>query len=415
MDILDLGIHAAVGLAGAVARSVTPALPDAWRQRLNARPAADLRPGWIWVHAVSVGELLLAPGLVARLLEGGHQVHLTTGTPAGLDLLHQRVPTWDRGRGRLTGGAFPLDDARGLAPFLAPPPGLFVALETELWPNLLRTLEALGVPRVVVNGRLTARSTGSRILRRAARRLDLVAARDSDSAEAFRALGAPRVVLGGNLKADLPPPAPLHPGWAVLRRGWAASPVVVAGNTVDGEEELVLDAYGAARRTWPDLRLMLAPRKPGRFSEVAAWLRAQGIPFHCASAWPGDADWSQVPILLLDTLGELSAAYGEGTVALVGGGWAWDGGHNPLEPVRWGIPTLAGPGAANFQDLLQPLVRAGRVSLVSGEKLRGALRGALREAPLRGPGLDLGPPLPDELRGALDRTWELLTPLLPPR
>lgn len=415
MDLLDAGIFSAVSLAGGLARGLARALPEAWRQRLEARPAEGLRPGWIWVHAVSVGELLLAPGLVARLLAAGHQVHLTTGTPAGLALLAQRVPTWDAGTGRLTGGAFPLDDPRGLEPFLAVPPDLFLALETELWPNLLRTLEARGIPRVVVNGRLTARSTTHRILRSAARRLDLVAARDPQSAEAFRLLGAPRVALGGNLKADLPAPAPLHGGWAVLRRAWAPHPVVVAGNTVEGEEALVLGVFEAARAGHPELRLILAPRKPARFREVAELLAAHGLPFHRATAWPEEGGWERTRILLLDTLGELSAAYGEGTVALVGGGWTWEGGHNPLEPVRWGLPTLAGPGCANFQDLMAPLVAAGRVAQVPEGHLEDALRSALAAAPLRGPGFDLGAPLPDELRGALDRTWELLTRFLPRR
>ena len=412
MSFLDLSYLTTVGVIGAAARVCSPLLPAAWRQRLEAAPPPGLTAPWVWVHAVSVGELLLAPGLVHRLLARGERVHITTGTPAGLELLGRRLSEWDLNRGLLSGGAFPLDDPRGLEPFLSCPPKLFLALETELWPNLLRTLETKGIPKVIVNGRLTSRSTGRAILREAAGRLDLVAARDPASAEAFRSLGAPRVELGGNLKADLPPPKPLPPSWVPLRRAWAGDPVVVAGNTVEGEEALVLEAWKAAQMAFPRVRLILAPRKPARFEGVAKQLRDEGLAFARAFAGPEQADWANLQVLLLDTLGDLPSAYGEGTVALVGGGWHWTGGHNPLEPVRWGLPTLLGPGRENFMDLTEPLLQEGRLILVPAERLSAALREALKDAPLRGPGFDQGPPLPDELRGALDRTWNLVEPFL---
>ena len=412
MSFLDLSYLTTVGVIGATARACSPLLPVAWRQRLEAAPPPGLEAGWVWVHAVSVGELLLAPGLVERLLALGERVHITTGTPAGLELLGRRLSEWDQNRGLLSGGAFPLDDPQGLEAFLVSPPKLFLALETELWPNLLRTLEAKGIPKVIVNGRLTSRSTGRALLREAAGRLDLVAARDPASAEGFRSLGAPRVALGGNLKADLLRPKPLPSTWAPLRQAWGGDPVVVAGNTVEGEEALVLEAWKAAQKDWPGVRLMLAPRKPARFEEVAKLLSGEGITFARASAWPEHADWANLQALLLDTLGDLPSAYGEGTVALVGGGWRWTGGHNPLEPVRWGLPTLLGPGCENFKDLTEPLLREGRVAPVPAESLSTALREALKYAPLRGPGFDQGRPLPDELRGALDRTWNLVEPFL---
>lgn len=413
MDAQDLSYRVAVTLAGGVARALQRGLPDAWRQRLNAT-APDLPARrWVWLHAVSVGELLLADGLVGRLRDAGHRVHLSTGTPAGLELLTRRLSAWDAGTGRVSGGAFPLDDAEGLRPFLASPPGAFVALETELWPGLLEALEARGVPRLVVNGRLTEKSLarGGAWLRRAASRLTLVAARDEASVEAFRRLGAHAVTLGGNLKADLPAPAQLHTGWGGLRRAWAGHPIVVVGNTVEGEEDLALDAWAAARAHHPDLRLILAPRQPRRFDTVAELFQARGLAFRRASEpWPEAAAWAGVDALLLDTLGELPAAYAEGTVALVAGGWTAPGGHNPLEPVRAGLPTLVGPGWENFQDLVPPLVAAGRVEVVEAAALAERLAAALGAAPLRP-----GPPpaLPEALRGALDRTWNLINPHLP--
>lgn len=413
MKGLDLLYLAAVGLSGAVARGVLKGLGPDVRLRLEAAPPEDLAPGWIWVHAVSVGELLLAEGLVGRLAERGHRVHVTTGTVAGLALLRSRLPAWDRGRGLLSGGAFPLDDPRGLRPFLDPPPGAFVALETELWPNLLRELARRGIPRAVVNGRLTARSLrrGGPWIRLAASRLSLVAARDAESLEAFRSLGAPEVAFGGNLKADLPAPRPLHGGWEALREAWRDDPVVVAGNTVDGEETLVLEAFRVLRRAQPAARLILAPRRPGRFDGVADLLVAEGWAFRRASGpWPeAAAAWREIPVLLLDTLGELAAAYGEGSVALVGGGWTWEGGHNPVEPAAAGLPVLLGPGYENFKDLVNPLRIAGIVQIIAAEDLGLALGAAVATAPRRA----TPRPLPEGLSGALERTLLLLDPILP--
>jgi len=418
MDFVDGSYLGAVTLAGATARALVRGLPPNWRLRLEAGAPEALPTGWIWVHAVSVGELLLAEGILARLREEGHRLHVTTGTAAGLALLQQRLPGWDHGTGRVTGGPFPLDDPEGLAPFLRHPPGLFLSLETEIWPNLLRELALRGIPAAIVNGRLTERSLGrgGPWLARAASRLTLVAARDTASVAAFRRLGAPQVVLGGNLKADLPEPRPLHPGWDPLRQAWAASPVLVAGNTVEGEEELILAAWAQARAVHGDLRLILAPRQPRRFQEVAALFQARGLACRRASA-PGPpeaAAWAGTEVLLLDTLGELAAAYREGTVALVGGGWAWHGGHNPLESVRWGLPTLLGPGFANFEDLVLPLRAAGLVQVVEREALPGAVLANLATAPLRPAAFAKAIPYPEGLMGSLENTYHILHCVLPP-
>lgn len=411
----DASYLGAVALAGGLARSVRRGLPPGWRLRLEAAPPEDIAPGWVWLHAVSVGELILAEGVLGWLREQGHRIHVTTGTPAGLELLRKRLPGWNQDRIQVTGGTFPLDDPQGLAPFLERRPSAFVALETELWPGLLRRLQACGVPSVIVNGRLTERSLerGRPWLRLAAARITAVAARDEASAEAFRRLGAPRVVLGGNLKADLPPPRPLHEGWAPLRKAWAASKVLVAGNTLEGEESLLIDLWARLREQHPDLKMILAPRQPKRFQEVAALFKARELRFRRASGiWPVDAEaWEGIDWLLLDTLGELPSAYREGTLALVGGGWTWHGGHNPLESSRWGIPTLIGPGYRNFEDLVEPLREAGRLAVVTAEHLEPEVLARLDGVLLR-PGFAFVE-LPPALLGALGRTTAVLKEVLP--
>jgi 3-deoxy-D-manno-octulosonic-acid transferase len=328
MDFVDASYLAAVTAVGCCARALVRGLPEGWRLRLCAS-VPELGPGWIWVQAVSVGELMLAEGILGRLRAAGHRVHVTTGTAAGLKLLEQRLPGWDKGTGRITGGAFPLDDPAGLADFLRQPPGAFIALETEIWPNLLRVLASRGIPACIVNGRLTGRSLGRgrAWMARAASRLSLVAARDADSALHFRELGAPMVVQGGNLKADLAPPRPLHPGWAPLRAAWDGLPVLVAGNTVETEEALVLAAWARARAAHPGLRLVLAPRQPRRFQAVAELLLGLGLRFRRGSGeWPeGPGPWADTEILC----------------------WTpWANWPQPTAKARWPWWAGAGPGRA---------------------------------------------------------------------
>jgi 3-deoxy-D-manno-octulosonic-acid transferase len=219
--------------------------------------------------------------------------------------------------------------------------------------------------------------------------------------------------LGGNLKADLPPPNSLHDGWESLRQAWSRARILVAGNTLEGEEDLLVALWLRIRERHPEVRMILAPRQPKRFQEVAAKFKAQGLRFRRASGvWPTTPEaWESCDLLLLDTLGELPSAYREGTVALVAGGWTWHGGHNPLESVRWGIPTLIGPGFRNFEDLVIPLREAGLVTIVDARALEGQVLSMLEQAPAR-PGAALIE-LPMALRGALGRTCSILKDVLP--
>jgi len=401
-----------VSFAGLLGRFFSWCLPKSFRVRLEVK-VPDMRgPSWIWLQAASVGELLLAAGLLEKLREAGLRTHITTGTKAGMELLEKRLPIWDGGRGLFTGGGFPLDDRRGLKSFFETPPSLFVALETEIWPNLFLELESRGVPICIINGRLSTRTTGSAflpLLRRAARRISLVAARDMESAGRYRFLGATNVVLGGNLKADAPPPLALHDGWNALKNGWQGLPVLVAGNTVEGEEDIVVAAWEKVKRKFSRLRLIVAPRQPKRFEEVARWLDKTGLPCRRASL-PFDigADkWRETQILLLDTMGELAAAYGLGSVALVGGGWLWHGGHNPMEPLFWGVQTIIGPNYSNFEDLVRPLLEAGCIAIAKTDELAETIQCFLQNG---GPN---AAKIPDALKGCLEKTWGHLLPFLP--
>jgi 3-deoxy-D-manno-octulosonic-acid transferase len=448
MDTLDAICLVAAGLAGAVGRGIAKSLPDGIGARLGAKTPPNLEPGWVWLHAVSVGELLLAAGVLGKLRGRGCRVHVTTGTPAGLELLESRLPSWNAGAPaaqgetgapaaqgetgaptaqgsdawRVTGGCFPFEDAAGLSGFLETPPGAFVSLETEIWPNLFRELEALGVPICIVNGRITEKTAKSPLgpfLRRAASRLSLVAARDPESAARFSSMGAPNVALCGNLKADLPPPPPLHAGWEMVRVAWRGCPVLVAGNTVEGEEEMVFAAWGLARERFPGLRLIVAPRQPKRFDSVACWMASRAHRFLRASQDLSGRPWHGADALLLDTMGELASAYRLGSVAIVGGGWRSRGGHNPLEPLRWGVPTIIGPGFSNFEDIVAPLLESCPLHVADENGLPGALAGLLAESGRYGqdgrwiPAETRRADLPPQMRDTLQKTWERLLPYIP--
>ena len=417
MNFADISYLAIVSMVGFVARSLVSILPYNWQLRLEAK-GPSFTSDWIWVQAVSVGELILAEGIVRRLLDAGYRVHVTTGTSAGFALLAKRLPEWANGDRLVTGGGFPLDDWCGLEPFFRFPPSAFISLETEIWPNLLRELDIRGIRSYIVNGRLTERSLsmGKIWIMRAVSRLTLVAARDEASVKSFKYLGAHNVVLGGNLKADILESRSLHVGWNLLREAWAGYPIIVAGNTVDTEEELILMAWRQARVTYPELRLIIAPRQPNRFQAVADLLSTSAIRFRKGSdEWLVDSNyWINTDVLLLDTMGELASVYGEGTVALVGGGWAWSGGHNPMEPVNWGIPTIVGPGYKNFEDLVIPLLNAQLIQVVTVDRLVDAVVASLASAPLRSTfSTDKPVILPECLVGALDKSWKLIKDTLP--
>ena len=191
-------------------------------------------------------------------------------------------------------------------------------------------------------------------------------------------------------------------------------PIIVAGNTVEGEERLILAAWRQSKTMFPDMRLIIAPRQPKRFDEAAKLLADEGLPHHRASSpWPtGPDSWRDLQALLLDTIGELASVYKLGSVALVGGGWRWHGGHNPLEPVFWGVPTLIGPGCANFEDLVEPLMESGCLKVVADTCLADEIQLLLRQ-PCSNTREQSPFKLPKQLQGGTQRTWELLKPFLP--
>ena len=371
----------------------------------------------IWVHAVSVGEVLAVSGLVIGLRRRfpKYRVVVSTTTATGQKLAAKHF-------GEDSVFYFPLDFAFAIRPYLsALRPQLIVLAETEFWPNFLRLAHASDARVAVVNARISDRSRpGYRrfrfILKRVLRNIDLFLAQNSEDASRLREIGAPanRVQVSGNLKFDVSAPVPA-PIVASLRSnfqqdGAGAEPVVVCGSTVEGEEELLLRAFENVLASHPRAVMILAPRRPERFNEVAQLLEQLGIRFWRRSSWSGDAIGGGV--LVVDTIGELASLYALADVAFVGGSLVPRGGHNIIEPAQHGVPIMVGNHTENFRDIVSLFQSQDAVRVVRPAEFHGVLMELLSNEEER---IALGRRGADTLRsqmGATEKTLRALEQLL---
>jgi len=326
----------------------------------------------IWVHAVSVGEVLAVTGLVKELQRRSpqHRIFVSTTTDTGQALARKRF-------GDPHVFYFPMDFAFAIRPYMrALHPQMIVIAETEFWPNFLRFARDSGARIVVVNARISDRSWPSyrrfrRVLRRWLINVDLFLAQTPEDAIRLQDIGAipERVRVSGNLKFDIPAPDP-PPIVDRLRRSIAqssADPVLVCGSTVDGEEPLLLRAFENLRVQHPRAVMILAPRHPERFPAVAALLAQMSLQFWRRSLWNGQP--LNGGVLLLDTIGELAALYAIADVAFVGGSLVPRGGHNIIEPAQYGVATVVGNHTENFRDIVGLFQSRGAVRIAGPAEL----------------------------------------------
>lgn len=316
----------------------------------------------IWVHAVSVGEVQAAVPLLRALLKRYPEVPLlvTTTTPTGSEQLRSLF----EGSVQHVYMSYDLPDA--VARFLSRTrPRLALIMETEIWPNLYRACARRGIPVLLVNARLSARSAAGygRVRGLMAATLEClhgIAAQSRTDADRLIGLGAPpeRVRVTGSIKFDVKIPASLTEQAAVLRRDWGLQrPVWIAASTHEGEDEMVLDAHRGVRERFPDALLVLVPRHPERFARVAALCREQGWKTVLRSAQaptPADAE-----VFVGDSMGELLLFFAATDLAFIGGSLIRHGGHNPLEASAQRVPVLFGPYMFNFEQIAELLLEAG--------------------------------------------------------
>ena len=393
-------------------------------QRLGYLPVSfniDAEPS-IWIHAVSVGELLTARPLIASLREKhpSLRIFLSTTTMSAQQLARRNPLDVD--------GVFyfPFDLGFVVRRTLdLVKPKLFLMMETEIWPNLLRECRRRGVCTAIVNGRLSSRSfpryrAARGFFRHVLADIDHFCVQSDESRRRFVEIGAPadRVTVTGSLKFDSleATAGQTRSRERVLRyfRFPAPRPVWVAGSTMKGEEAIVLRVFRRLKASQPAAVLVLAPRHPERFDDVMAMAQQEGFRTVRRSELPIDAE-PRADVVVLDTLGELTAVYQVGTLVFVGGSLVPTGGHNILEPAVFGRPVLFGPHMHNFAEIAAAFVAADAGVQVASE---GAFEDevlALMADPVRRARLGAAArALVEANRGAKGRTLEALDLLLPP-
>ena len=383
---------------------------------LGARIAAQ--HGCVWIHAVSVGEVQAAVPIVKALksLHPDETIVVTSTTPTGAVRISKAFG------GGVVHRYFPFDFPGSVARFLdRVAPRVAIIMETEIWPNLLAQCRRRGVPVVLANVRLSERSAaGYRRFRSlfapALGGVAAIAVQSGEDARRIASIGAsPDVIdVTGSTKFDIPMLASLREEAAALRRTWGSSRGIwIAASTHDGEETLVLDAFEQVLDGLPGSLLVLVPRHPERFREVAAHVRRRGIEPVLRSRRPMDCSGAQV--FIGDTMGELPLFYAAADVAFVGGTLVERGGHNMLEPAALGLPVLFGPHVFNFAEISRRLLDAGGARTVSDSASLGrAVIDYLRDADLRHATGAKGRAFVEGNRGAGIRVLAMISPHLEP-
>lgn len=355
------------------------------RERLGRVPGSVIhacaKGGAIWIHAVSVGEVLAAQPIVTELKQqyAERPVFVSTTTETGQRLARERLTS--------ASGVFyfPLDSSGAVRRALRGiRPAIVIVMETEIWPNFLREAYEAGVPVVFANARISKRSFAryrrwkfllEDFFTEALHYASLFLTQTQEDAARLTEMGAPeeRIFVTGNLKYDASPPAQgLFGSWLAeqikTQERW---PVVVAGSVVSGEEEAVLAAYDAVQRQWRRALMILAPRKPDRFDESsrlaveAGWNVVRRSRLDLAKSLDENTD-----VLVLDSIGELAAIYSLADAAFVGGSLISSGGHNILEPAWFGKPPVFGRSMENFSEMAEQFLAANAgVQVSSGPQL----------------------------------------------
>lgn len=372
----------------------------------------------IWVHAVSVGEVIAAVPLIASIKQRhpGVKIVVSTVTDTGQKVARDKAGAY----AEVVYMPFDLPFAVGKA-IRRIRPVAFIILETELWPCVIRMLKENGVPVILMNGRLSERSymryrKMGFFIGDVLRNISLLCVQDDVYAGRFASLGAAQgsIKVIGSFKFDTRPSSGV-PQWARA----LCRPVIIAASTHETEEELVLGAFARLRTVFPGINLIIAPRHPERFGAVEELIKKSGLRYAKRSGMVCDAqsqaDGRQAPtaglVVLLDVIGELSAVYGAADIAIMGGSFIEHGGQNPLEPAFWGKAIVCGPHMENFHFINEFYSLGGAVT-TEGPMLYGILKDLLDSpAELQRMG-NIAKELYGKNSGATERAVELLEEIL---
>lgn len=369
-----------------------------FRQRMGHLPQTlshnNSGPPSIWVHAVSVGEVLAAKPLIDGLKQRfpDRHIFLSTTTATGQHVARERIVS--------ANGIFyfPFDwPAPVRRDFRSLRPGLVVILETEIWPNFMREADCANIPVIFINSRISDKSFRrfrrfkpliGKFFERVLHNADLFLAQSAEDARRLKEMGAPatRIEISGNMKYDHEPPAPAALGNWLARQiheqeRW---PLLVAGSVVAGEEEIVLAAYDIVQRQWRHALFVLAPRKPERFDAAVRTVEERGWKAVRRSSLDMDAPLDDnCDVLILDSIGELAGLYSLADAVFVGGSLVPSGGHNILEPAWFSKPPVFGSSMENFRDMASRFSSAGAGIQVSSAAQLGKVWVGLIQDPSR--------------------------------
>lgn len=386
--------------------------PARLREKLGEPGVPRPQGPLVWLHGASVGETLSILPLVEALLDDGFAVLVTSGTLTSARLLAQKLPARARHQ------YLPLDVPRFIQTFLDHwQPDLLLIAESELWPNLIHEVDLCGVPIVLINARLSARSArrwawAGRSAKALFSRITMGLAQSRADAERLMGLGLIDARVAGNLKYDVPALSADRNALAVLGGATAGRALWLAASTHEGDDEPVLQAHLAMRARHATLLTIIAPRHPERGGAIEAMARANGLSVACRSR--GEIPDRTTQIYVADTLGELGLFYRLCPLVLIGKSFAEaHGGQNPIEPAKLGAAVLHGPYIGNFAEVFAMLDHAGGAVPIAGIDDIADIAGELLANPasLRTIGA-AGERAVAELGGATRATLHALSPLL---
>jgi 3-deoxy-D-manno-octulosonic-acid transferase len=379
-----------------------------------ARISGQAGSGSIWVHAVSVGEVLAVTNLVRDLQQANPErpVFLSTTTLTGQFLARGRF-------GENKAFFIPIDFGFAIRPYLETlRPDLLVLAETEFWPNLLHLMKRRGASIAAVNARISDRSFPRYrrfrwFFARVLSNIDLFLAQTEEDAQRLIAIGASpdRVRVSGNLKFDIRPGAATTLSEDLRRALPQDSPIIVCGSTAEGEEEILLRAFQDVLKQHAEAVMVLAPRHPERFDKVAGLVASLEIPLVRRSSWAGTRPIRRA-VFLLDSVGELASVYALAHVAFVGGSLSPVGGHNILEPAQHGVPVMTGPYTFNFREITRIFAQNNALKVITPQNVSQELLALLHNPEERAALGSRARDLFSRYAGATEKTLHALQPLL---
>ncbi len=378
----------------------------------RGRHGAPRPPGpLVWLHAASVGEFLSIMPLIEAIAERGFPMLVTTGTVTSARLAESRLPP------EATHQYVPLDVPHYVRRFLAHwRPDTAIFAESELWPNLLEGLRAVGTPVILVNARMSERSfrrwgRAKGTIGTLLNRIDLCLAQSEVDAQRLGALGAPRVVTTGNLKFDVPAPAADSALLQRLKIALGHRRVLVAASTHSGEEQMIAEAHLKIAERLPDLLTIIVPRHPDRGYEAAEVVMNAGLTTATRSF--GEEVTPDTQVYIADTIGELGLFYRLADLVFMGGSLVPHGGQNPIEPAKLGVPVLHGPYIHNFTAVYNSLDKAqGALTVVDGDTLAEIVTALAQDEDAREDMRRAAAEVVIAYSGALERTIAAIDPYL---